>query len=319
MRVASQQFWFPKDIGYENEYEDAAALDAAAGVAAVADGVSSAIFSGQWAKLLVDGIVQQPPDVEDASFWEWVNQRRVAWRESINFTKLSFAQMGKLRLCGGGFTTLLWLTWYGSPDDAERICWKAVSLGDCGLFHIRNNTVLRSWPITHSSELAGDPQSVCSVDLRRDQNLSFTQTEGEGQVGDVLVLCTDAWYGWALRRLEAEQPVPWQTLADWSQAQFDEHVKELRGADSIRIDDTTLIVLRLEPEPAENASEDLAELVAIESTLEKQSSEPMLLHEALEVAVPPPVLLDELLSAPPIDPDAPSTGVPDSTGPQKHE
>ena len=73
MRTESRVFWMPKDIGYEGDYEDAFALDEPRGVAAVADGVSSAIFSRQWADILTRAVIAGPPDVSDESFWPWLS------------------------------------------------------------------------------------------------------------------------------------------------------------------------------------------------------------------------------------------------------
>lgn len=300
MRIDSRLFWLPKDIGYENEYEDAGALDAAAGVAAIADGVGTAIFSRQWARLLVDGVAKQPPDVNDASFWEWLTTLRTAWRESIDFTKLSFAQMGKLRQCGGAFSTLLWLNWFADEHDANRIQWRAVGLGDCGLFHVRDNQKLLVWPFAASADLAADPQSVCSVDLRRDQNLTFVHEQGEAQLGDIIVLCTDAWYGWALRQLETEQPVPWDKLFDWSDEDFKQHVMELRNGDGIRIDDTTLIVLKLVPEPVEpviGESTELSAIVAMEAEMSEAVSVAEVPQEAVVVTPRAPEPVHELVAS----------------------
>ena len=56
MPTASRVFWLPKDPGYAEEYEDACALDEERGRVAIADGVSSAIFSGSGR-----GISPKPP------------------------------------------------------------------------------------------------------------------------------------------------------------------------------------------------------------------------------------------------------------------
>ena len=50
MRFESKTFWLSKDADFPDEYQDAFAVDAERGVAAIADGVASAIFSARWAR-----------------------------------------------------------------------------------------------------------------------------------------------------------------------------------------------------------------------------------------------------------------------------
>ncbi len=63
-------FTLPKDPGHPTEFQDAFGLDAARGVAVVADGVTSALFSGQWAGLLAEAVTAAPPNPSDAAFAE---------------------------------------------------------------------------------------------------------------------------------------------------------------------------------------------------------------------------------------------------------
>ena len=45
MLFQARTFWIAKDAEHANEYEDAFELDGERGIAAIADGVSAAIFS----------------------------------------------------------------------------------------------------------------------------------------------------------------------------------------------------------------------------------------------------------------------------------
>src|SRR3954452_24625336 len=92
MQTESRAFCVAKDPEYESDYEDAWALDETLGRAAVADGVSSAIFSRQWAKLLTEGVVAAPPDVTAPAFWHWLAGLRDQWRQAIDVDKLGYFQ-----------------------------------------------------------------------------------------------------------------------------------------------------------------------------------------------------------------------------------
>ena len=62
MYFQSKTFWLAKDASQAEQYQDAFALDAARGIAAIADGVSSSLFSAPWAKILTEAVVAGPPD-----------------------------------------------------------------------------------------------------------------------------------------------------------------------------------------------------------------------------------------------------------------
>src|SRR5437870_10222994 len=141
MRIESRVFWLPKDPGYAEEYEDAHALDLELGRAAIADGVSSAIFSGAWARILTAAAVADRPDVTSGEFWDWLAERRREWSEAIDPASLTFFQRGKLQQCGGAFATLLWVEW---RVHEETLDWKCVATGDSGLLHVRDGRLLNA-------------------------------------------------------------------------------------------------------------------------------------------------------------------------------
>ena len=73
MRFRSHQSWFPKEIDFPREYEDASARSEKLGRAVIADGVSTAIFSRTWAQLLTRTAVANPPPItDDAGLMSWV-------------------------------------------------------------------------------------------------------------------------------------------------------------------------------------------------------------------------------------------------------
>ena len=76
-------FWFPKAIEKAESYEDAFA-PGPDGTSAVADGVSSAIYSRQWAQRLTKKAVESPPDEwSPQGLTPWLEPLREAWRAEI--------------------------------------------------------------------------------------------------------------------------------------------------------------------------------------------------------------------------------------------
>lgn len=241
MPVESRVLWLPKDSGYPEEYEDAWAVDTNVGRAAIADGVSSAIFSGHWARVLTAGAVAGPPDVASPEFWTWLADRRREWAEAIDIASLTFFQRGKLQQVGGAFATLLWLEW--RPDD-DMLSWKCTALGDGGLLHVRGGRLLTAFPIGAADELRADPLTVASAQRPADQHLEFRSAEGVAQPGDWLILTTDALLGWALRNYEAGLSPDWAEFWDLTDEEFAGRVQNWRDSRAIRVDDTTLLMLR---------------------------------------------------------------------------
>jgi hypothetical protein len=258
MRVVSRVFWMPKDPGFAEEYEDAYGLDADRGRAAVADGVASAIFSGIWARILTSAAVADAPDVTSSSFWDWLADRRREWSEAIDPANLTFFQRGKLQQCGGAFATLLWLEWQSQED---KIDWKCIALGDSGLLHVRDGGLLSAFPIAVADELHADPLTIGSMSRSADRFLEFRSAAGEARDGDYLLLTTDAILGWALRRYEAGLPPDWNELWNWSDDAFAESVRSWRDERAIRADDTTLIMLRVEPRELTESEPEIADEV----------------------------------------------------------
>lgn len=250
MLFASRKFVLAKDPERPEECQDALEIDEARGIAAIADGVSSAIFSGQWARLLCASVVAAPPNPEDAeTFWPWLRQLREQWASQIDVSGLAWFQRAKLPM--GAFSTLLWV--YVSPGDGPdtfRVHCRAV--GDTCLFHVRGKETLRCFPVQSSAEMDANPVVVGSVDLNRDGAMSFATIDLDCRAGDLLALCTDAVALWAIKNAEAGAAPDWEIFWNMGEDAWREGVQKLRDDAQMRVDDATLALLRLGGEPPES-------------------------------------------------------------------
>jgi len=238
--------WQPKDLGYEREYEDAYCADAEAGRLAIADGVSSAIFSKSWAALLSHLAVAAPPAIEDIDAVElWLSRLRKQWTKEISYKSLRWMQRDKLQRVGGGSATLLWVELRQSEHDEFSFNYEVVAFGDCCLFHIRDNQLLHSFPMTDASQFDLTPDSLRSFEISETKAIECQMETGECREGDFLILTTDAFAEWALREEAIKSPVDWMSLWEDSPIAWDQRIKQLRQQTSIRVDDTTIVLARI--------------------------------------------------------------------------
>ena len=144
MLLESRTFQLAKDPEHPDENEDAYRIDAARGVAAIADGAGSGIFARPWARLLADAVVADAPDPGDRpAFARWLSGRRQAWQDRIDVSSLAWFQKPKLR--EGAFSTLLWIRLLeeggGGPPDETAWRLDGFAVGDSCLFCIRDGQV----------------------------------------------------------------------------------------------------------------------------------------------------------------------------------
>ena len=98
MRFESRVFQLAKDAGHPEENQDAYHADARRGIAAIADGVASAIFSRRWAQILTQATVADTPRTGDKeAFGRWLAERREVWASEIELAELAWFQKPKLR------------------------------------------------------------------------------------------------------------------------------------------------------------------------------------------------------------------------------
>jgi hypothetical protein len=254
VRFESRVFWLSKDADEPAQYQDAFALDAETGRAAVADGVSSAIFSGPWARLLTLGAVAEPPPLEDGdAFQAWLAEKRTAWINNIDTSKLTWYQRPKM--ADGAMTTLLWLELTPAETNDEgravRYQLQAFAIGDTCLFYIRDGQTLFSFPLEKSVEFGLNPAVVASVDRKLDHLLEFKARSCDGLPGDLLVLATDAIALWAIERQESGETIDWSHYWNLGEEEWRGEIFALRDAKQMRFDDSTLVLLRvIEERPA---------------------------------------------------------------------
>jgi len=249
MAVGSRIFWLPRRGNNPDEYEDAFALDDAAGRYALADGASEGCFTGLWARLLVEDFVSRAE--WDVSRWpfslpavqeRWdidVRARKLDWDTDYWVEQGASAAFLGLALSGSplplgegpgvratvspraplayermgerpGAAVSPLLTGEGQGVRAYR--WQAVAVGDTCLFHTRNGVLLRAFPLDRSDQFGNRPQLLGSrMPVAAAGERQRLWSDGYGQSGDRLWAMTDALAKWCLTEHEAGGN-PWREL-----------------------------------------------------------------------------------------------------------
>ena len=244
MKLETKAFYIQKDGNKEEEYEDAFYYDLSAGVVSIADGASQAYASKLWANILVKAFVQKIPSLEEGiakqSFQEWIKPLAEEWKNEIPWNDLPWNE--EMKAERGSFSTFLGVKFIRDESRPDIAIWYALAVGDCCLFQIRKNKLIEAFPVRKSSDFGIDPDLICT---RHEYNRveSLQVKTGKCEVGDLVILATDAFAQWFLSSYEAREK-PWRKLQTMTQEEFKNLIKNLRRSNKIRNDDVTLVCVR---------------------------------------------------------------------------
>ena len=218
------------------EIEDALAASDALGRFAVADGVTDAIFSAVWARLLVDKFIAAPPTESEATS-QWLCALREAWRQDVHQRSLPW--YAEHKLATGAAATFAGLQIF--PDNT----WAALTVGDACLFHLRDAKLLRAFPINQSAAFNNRP-----IVLRSNPDTvepSFERASGQWQPADQFALATDALAQWLLAEHERggsiQASVQHLIAISKDQASVESDLNLLRDSHRLRNDDVVLLAV----------------------------------------------------------------------------
>ena len=220
-----------------HEYEDAYSIDVANAQFALADGATESCFSKQWASLLVNGNLNS--SVRWQREWkEWLPELQQQWWQLANEGELPWYLERKVQ--EGASATFINLS-------LQTDNWQSSAVGDCCLFHIRSDKLLKSFPVENSECFNVNPPAVCSrfncANWREDIDCFHV---GKFQEGDCFILASDALAEWALKQFESKSG-PWQRLLDLPKlpsGSFESMIEEIRTGNQIRNDDVTLLCIQ---------------------------------------------------------------------------
>jgi serine/threonine protein phosphatase PrpC len=237
-----QSFALHKDGNQPDEYEDAYAGNPTSGRFAIADGASESSFANLWAKLLVQGFVAS----RGQTTLNWLMPLQRKWAESVDRLELDW--FGEEKRQQGAFATFLGLVLQKGQGGESR--WRAVAVGDCCLFQVRQGKLLVSFPASRPADFNNRPPLLCSRSRGGREGLSRAQRKvGKWQKHDRFFLMSDALAEWFLRRHE-QQRTPWDSLLRRlaepdPTAAMTAYIEQLRQQRALTNDDVTLLVIDL--------------------------------------------------------------------------
>jgi hypothetical protein len=221
----------------------------------VADGASESLLSRHWAKTLTTTMVKASAENPDAvrqgqtfadtvldaiDEWDGWLEKYLAKREELLNPIRWYEEPGLER---GSHSAVL--TAYFAHSLGETGDWYASALGDVCLFQVRDDNLLYSFPLAHSSDFNNAPALLNSKN--RDVEIISLRVEvasGSYAVGDQFFVGTDALAAWFFARFE-EGGRPWETLRDVTRSgdaqEFSAWVQDERSSGRMRNDDVTVV------------------------------------------------------------------------------
>jgi len=234
--------------GVDSEWEDAFALDTAAGRYALADGASASVRAADWAGHLVKGFLSDPFDLADSSaLAEWIGRRCAEFTRANPDPNAETMDTGNwVRLASSArhsFATFLGVEFGRGSGQDVTVGW--VGVGDCCLLVVRGHHLLWSSPMgpgdsfgTHPDLISSDPDLAA-----RSAGRSF-RGRAELAPDDLVLLMSDALAEWALGSAGAGSG-SWVQLGQVDDHGFGALIDDLRDHDRIVNDDVTLVRIRV--------------------------------------------------------------------------
>ena len=228
--------------------EDAYAIDAPAGVFALADGASSAWRAGDWAAALAAAWVAEPPvrgrDGGRGAFTGWLEGLRetLTAEDTADPERPWFTAAAARR---GAHAALLGLSLHAL--DGKRPRWRTLAVGDVCCFHVRDGALVTATPVDAADRFGSHPDLLSS--LPGADVPDPVGAEGDLRAGDLLLLASDALAAFLLR-LDAAGEDVWSTIARIDAGAFRALVAAGIGARLLERDDMTLVRIELRAQDA---------------------------------------------------------------------
>lgn len=236
MRVSGSRFravgyWMAKDGNQELEWEDSLGYCEQRGLFAIADGVSNAFDSAEWAETLTRSFIRDLTldGTLHGEFRPWLLQRVNDWWA----TQPAAAAWWEEDAADDGSAA----TFLGMRIGPDLVC-EHVSVGDCCMFRLRAGKI----DVIVAPEAFTNRPAVLSNLPDRVGDLAPSVDTDQAEPGDRYFLTSDA-LGATLQKLGGK--MDWAALATMGLDRFRDMVAELRQHGQIENDDVALLIVEV--------------------------------------------------------------------------
>lgn len=229
----------PKSVAEQEANEDAVAHDLERGIFAVSDGASESFDSCSWAQLLVSRFTEKP-----AVNGEWLEAARLSYDETWDFDAMSWSQQAAFDR--GSFATLLGVEWREHSHELEIF-----AVGDSLAVHLDESGHWASHPYHRAEQFDERPRlfstiAQANVFASSDTFNIESCTVWRLTEKSLVLLMTDALGQWLLADPDSVKARADVLLSMGNETTFTEFVLDQRRIGSMRVDDTTLVVLAID-------------------------------------------------------------------------
>lgn len=217
---------------------------------AIADGATESSFSKNWAELLTSSISRHNLSIKNII--EIFQSAQIEWL--LQISKLNLRWNEEIKVREGSNAAFLWLVIEEKNSAISPvITWRIFYVGDCILFHIRNQKIIDWFPHFTSENFNNSPHLISTKIL---ENKYFVasypsfQNSGKCEFGDSFFLSTDALSKLVIKEIENGinplMSTPMKILSEnHCKDEFIFWIEELRAKKMIKNDDTTLIIINI--------------------------------------------------------------------------
>lgn len=227
-----------KELEYQIENEDSYSYSVENNIVTLSDGASQSFDAKRWSTIITNNIHEPITDMGS-----WI--ARIISQYESSYKKEEFNWIQQLSYKKGSYATLLFLHY-----DVIKHRVNIIGIGDSVAVLLNGNNFVQSYPYKESHQFAANPVLLSTIQDHNNQILDNRDTIEHSMelngVNDPHILCmSDAIAKWAFQKHE-EGYNPWKLLSEFESInQFTSMVVKERANKSMRIDDTTIIHLKV--------------------------------------------------------------------------
>lgn len=221
------------------EYEDSYSISDDKLKIAIADGATEASFAREWAQILVNHFIQDPPEIITN---QWLEPAIIQFSKSIDITRLPWYAQNKI-IEQGSYSTLT-----GIIIDIEDESFLGISIGDSCVFW-NDSEGLHSFPYRSVEEFNSRPFLISTIsnnneminDEINQKIVNYKLSKGK----TLFYLMTDALSCWFMEE-HCKGKQPWDKLNILrDKNQFGTFIDEHRNSKVLKNDDVTLVIIEV--------------------------------------------------------------------------